>query len=143
MRLHILLDLFTRQSLRIETPPQRDGCRAHEWVVVVEKIEACSIDPQVAPQRLVFRICAALERLVKCQSVRISLPPENFFEVARSIHQFDDQLSLTGTQTGGMERHFDFTKPGQALIEIRDHVQIGGLRALGRISSSWRMNGLA
>src|SRR5579864_777885 len=105
MVLHVLLNLFAGESLRIKAAARWHRCCANKWLVAIDQIETRAIDPQIPTQFDVSGICAALERLIELQGLGIDLPPENIIQAARCVHEFQDHLALASSETCGVERH--------------------------------------
>src|SRR5271169_5093325 len=122
MGFHVLFNLFASQVLRVKSSPGWNGSGANEGFVVVEQIEARSIDPEIAPQHFILWILARSQRLIQRQPIRINLPPVDLLEIARSVHQFPYQLYLASTQAGRVKWYLYPAKLGEASSQVRNYL---------------------
>src|SRR5215471_3863871 len=89
MILHILLDLFSRQTLCIKSTARRHRLGAGERVIVVDNIESAAVDHEQSAELRIFG------GFVERESLRIALPPIDGFEVLRGLHELLNHLALT------------------------------------------------
>src|SRR5262249_56213315 len=89
MILHILLDLFSRQTLWVKSTARGHRLRAGGGVIVIDKIESAAVDHEQPAEFRIFR------RFVERESLRIALPPIYSVEVSRRLHQLLNHLALT------------------------------------------------
>src|SRR5215813_13346800 len=89
MILHILLDLFSRQTLWVKSTARGHRLRAGGGVIVIDKIESAAVDHEQPAEFQIFR------RFVERESLRIALPPIDIVEVSLRLHQLLNHLALT------------------------------------------------
>src|SRR5207248_9265789 len=93
----ILLNPLSSKVTGIESVPGRHRFFADEGLILVQQIEARSVDPQKSPERHIVRVAASFKRLVQAQPFRIALPPIDLVKIAASIDQLSDHLDFFGS----------------------------------------------
>ena len=116
---NVLFHLIASYFCRIESASRRHDLAADKGFLLLQQVEARSINPQIAPQLQVAEVPIRCQRLIKRQTLGIALPPIDAFEVAAGLHQFANQLLLASAQTIRPKRHWNAPELRQALRQVR------------------------
>src|SRR5207302_5808420 len=94
MRFDIRLDLIAREAFRKQAAAGRHRLVANERLVVIEKIVAAAIDPEVTPRVAQLRIRSAGQAVVERDVRGVVLSPEDVLEIAAGRNHLVDHAPL-------------------------------------------------
>src|ERR1700732_1459623 len=124
MLLYIFFHVLSGQPRRIQRATRRSRGGTDKRLHFGDEIVAAAVDLQQVAQLHVLRIRASGERQIELQTVGITLPPINLFDIIRGIHQFVNELNFSWAEALLVERHIDGLKSREAGVQVWDSYQI-------------------